>query len=143
VRIPLFGWALKQAGNVIVDRSGGRSDKARLGSAVEHLKGVDKSIVFFAEGTRSEDGVLQPFKKGAAIFAIDAQLPLVPAAIAGTHEILPKGTLQVRPRPAALVVGEPIDTRGCTHDDRDALTQRAHASVQTLLAEAKVLLQTV
>src|SRR5581483_10544480 len=67
-KIPVFGYALKRAGNVFVDRSGGTRDKKKLNTAVERVR--DKtSIVFFAEGTRSEDGVLKPFKKGAAIFA--------------------------------------------------------------------------
>ena len=125
---------------MFVDRSGGTRDKTKLNHAVERVR--DKtSIVFFAEGTRSEDGVLRPFKKGAAIFAIDAQVPLVPAAIAGTHEILPKGTLAVRPRPAALVVGDPIDTTGKNHDDREALTEQAHAAVEKLLLQAQRMLQ--
>jgi 1-acyl-sn-glycerol-3-phosphate acyltransferase len=139
-RIPIFGYALRRAGNVFVDRSGGPRDKSKLNDAVERVRNSDTSIVFFAEGTRSEDGVLRPFKKGAAIFAIDAQVPLVPAALAGTHEILPKGTLAVRPRPAALVVGEAIDTTGKTHDDREALTEQAHASVTKLLTQAQAML---
>ncbi len=138
-KIPIFGQAMRIAGNVIVDRSGGEHDKKLLAEAVEAVR-TRVSIVFYAEGTRSDDGVLRPFKKGAAIFAIDAQVPLVPAALAGTHEILPKGTLAVRPRPAALVIGDPIDTTGLTHADRDTLTQRAHAAVERQLEEAKALL---
>jgi 1-acyl-sn-glycerol-3-phosphate acyltransferase len=141
-RIPIFGTALRRAGNIFVDRSGGARDKHKLNDAVERVRN-NTSIVFFAEGTRSEDGVLRPFKKGAAIFAIDAQVPMVPAAIAGTHEILPKGTIAVRPRPAALVVADPIETAGRTHDDREALTEQAHAAVEKALAEAQRLLTTL
>jgi 1-acyl-sn-glycerol-3-phosphate acyltransferase len=138
-KIPIFGHAMRIAGNVIVDRSGSDADKKLLAEAV-HAVRTRVSIVFYAEGTRSDDGVLKPFKKGAAVFAIDAQVPLVPAALAGTHEILAKGTIAVRAKPAALVVGEPIDTVGMTHADRDTLTQRAHDAVARHLEEAKALL---
>ena len=140
-KIPIFGHAMRRAGNVIVDRSGSDADKKLLAEAVEAVR-TRVSICFFAEGTRSDDGLLRPFKKGAAVFAIDAQVPLVPAALGGTHAILPKGTIAVRPRPAALVIGDPIDTTGLTHADRDALTQRAHAAVERQLAEANALLET-
>ncbi len=138
-KIPIFGQAMRKAGNVIVDRSGSDADKKLLHEAIDAVR-TRVSICFFAEGTRSEDGVLRPFKKGAAVFAIDAQVPLVPAALAGTHEILPKGTLQVRAKPAALVIGEPIDTTGMTHDDRDRLTKAAHEAVARQLEEANALL---
>jgi len=138
-KIPIFGQAMRKAGNVIVDRSGSDADKKLLHEAIDAVR-TRVSICFFAEGTRSDDGVLRPFKKGAAVFAIDAQVPLVPAALAGTHEILPKGTLAVRARPAALVIGDPLDTTGLTHDDRDSLTTAAHAAVARLLVEAQALL---
>ena len=138
-KIPIFGNAMRRAGNVIVDRSGSDADKKLLAEAVEAVR-TRVSICFFAEGTRSDDGVLRPFKKGAAVFAIDAQVPLVPAALGGTYQILPKGTLQVRPRPAALVIGDPIETTGMTHADRDRLTQQAHQAVARQLEEANALL---
>jgi 1-acyl-sn-glycerol-3-phosphate acyltransferase len=132
--IPVFGWALEKAGNIFVDRTGGEQDKHRLNDAARAVR-ERVSVVFFAEGTRSEDGVLRPFKKGAAIMALDAQVPLVPAAVAGTHRILEKGTLAVNPRPAALVIGAPFQTEGLTMDARDKLTTDAHDAVARLLAE--------
>lgn len=138
-QIPIFGPAMRRAGNVIVDRSGSDADKKLLAEAVDAVRNR-VNICFFAEGTRSDDGVLRPFKKGAAIFAIDAQVPLVPAALAGTYAILPKGSLVVHPSPATLVIGDPIDTTGLTHADRDMLTQKAHAAVAKQLEEANGLL---
>jgi 1-acyl-sn-glycerol-3-phosphate acyltransferase len=133
-RIPIFGPALKRAGNIFVDRTGGEGDKQKLREAATAVR-ERVSVVFFAEGTRSEDGVLRPFKKGAAVMAIEAGVPLVPAAIAGTHRILEKGSKLIRPRPAALIIGAPIDTSGMTAADREALTQRAHDAVAKLLEE--------
>ncbi|MBL8909192.1 MAG: 1-acyl-sn-glycerol-3-phosphate acyltransferase [Archangium sp.] len=133
-KIPVFGWALQRAGNIFVDRSGGEKDKNKLNEAAQAVR-ERVSVVFFAEGTRSEDGILRPFKKGAAIMALDAQVPLVPAAVAGTHRILEKGSLAVHPRPSALIIGEPIQTKGLTMDARDDVTQRAHTAVAKLLEE--------
>jgi 1-acyl-sn-glycerol-3-phosphate acyltransferase len=137
-KIPVFGPALKRAGNVFVERTGGEKDKAVMADAAQAVR-ERVSIVFFAEGTRSEDGVLRPFKKGAAVMAIEAGVPLVPAAVWGTHEILKKGSMVVHPSPAALVIGSPIDTADLTLDDRDTLTTAAHAAVATALEEAKQL----
>jgi 1-acyl-sn-glycerol-3-phosphate acyltransferase len=140
LKVPIFGPALKRAGNVFVDRSGGAKDKAILQEAITAVR-ERVSIVFFAEGTRSDDGLLRPFKKGAAWLAIEAGVPLVPAALGGTHAILPKKTLAIRARPATLVIGQPIRTQGLTIDDRDKLTQQAHDEVARLLVEADAMVE--
>lgn len=141
-RIPVFGYALHRAGNIFVDRSGGERDKEKLHDAVKAVQ-QRVSVVFFAEGTRSDDGVLRPFKKGAAIMALDAQVPLVPVAIAGTHKILPKGTMAIHPRPAALIIGEPIPTAGLGPEARESLTTQAHSAVERLLAEGNALVESM
>lgn len=134
LKVPVFGPALRRAGNIFVDRTGGEGDKQKLAEAAAAVR--DRvSVVFFAEGTRSDDGVLRPFKKGAAVMAIAAGVPLVPVAVAGTHRILEKGSIVIRPRPSALVIGEPIPTEGLTAEDREALTQRAQDAVAKLLEE--------
>jgi 1-acyl-sn-glycerol-3-phosphate acyltransferase len=139
-KIPVFGAALKRAGNVFVERSGSDKDKATMAEAVAAVR-ERVSIVFFAEGTRSEDGALRAFKKGAAVMAIEAQVPLVPAAVWGTHQILKKGSLVVHPHPAALVVGAPLETAGLTVEDREGLTTAAHAAVSASLGRAKQLVE--
>lgn len=135
-KIPIFGHALKATGNIRVDRTGSEHDKQVMQDAIAQVR--DKtSVMFFAEGTRSDDGVLRPFKKGAATLAIQAQVPIVPLAVAGTRHILPKGSALVHGhKKAVLLVGEPISTEGKTLHDRDALTQRAHDAVAKLLDEA-------
>jgi 1-acyl-sn-glycerol-3-phosphate acyltransferase len=138
LKMPVFGYALKRAGNIFVDRNGGQGDRTKLSDAVKAVR--DRvSVVFFAEGTRSDDGLLRPFKKGAAIMAVEAQVPLVPMAIAGTHLILQKGHVAIHPRPAALIIGKPIETAGLSVEAREALTERAHDEVARLLEEGNTL----
>jgi len=134
-RIPVFGAAVKAMGNIRVERTGSEGDRKRLEEAIDQVR-TRTSILFFAEGTRSTDGRLRAFKKGAAILAIDAQVPLVPVAVSGAHEITPKGGLWVHSgRPLVLRVGKPIPTAGLTRDDRDTLTKQAHDAVAVLLEE--------
>jgi 1-acyl-sn-glycerol-3-phosphate acyltransferase len=135
-KIPVFGAALRLAGNIPVERTGGGGDRARLAEAARAVR-ERVSVLFFAEGTRSEDGLLRPFKKGAAALAIQAGVPVVPMAVSGTRLILPKGGRAVRwGQRVALVVGEPLSTQGLTIQDRDALTRRLEDAVAQLYAEA-------
>jgi 1-acyl-sn-glycerol-3-phosphate acyltransferase len=135
-KIPVFGAAMRRAGNIPVERTGGGGDRSRLSDAARAVR-ERVSVLFFAEGTRSEDGLLRPFKKGAAALAIQAGVPVVPLAVSGTRLILPKGGRAVRwGQRVALVVGEPISTQGLTLQDRDALTRRLEDAVAQLYAEA-------
>lgn len=138
-KIPLFGQALRAAGNIEVDRSGGTGDRQKLESAIETAR-ERTSVLFYPEGTRSEDGSLLPFRKGAAIFAIQAGMPIIPLAIAGTKDILRKKTLSIhRGCAAALVVGKPIVTDGLSLEDRDALTHTMREAIASQMAEAEQL----
>jgi 1-acyl-sn-glycerol-3-phosphate acyltransferase len=132
-RIPIFGAAVKAMGNIRVERTGVESDRKAIESAVERVR-TRSSILFFAEGTRSVDGHLRAFKKGASVLAIDAQVPIVPLAVAGAHEVTPKGGLWVHSgRPVVLSIGRPISTEGLSRADRDMLTEKAHEAVAALL----------
>jgi 1-acyl-sn-glycerol-3-phosphate acyltransferase len=136
-KIPVFGRALRVAGNIPVQRTGGADDRARLEEAVTALR-ERVSVLFFAEGTRSDDGQLKPFKKGAATLAIQAQVPVVPLALSGTRLILPKGGRAIQwGQRVALVVGRPVPTQGLTLENRDALTRRLEEAVAGLYAEAR------
>jgi 1-acyl-sn-glycerol-3-phosphate acyltransferase len=65
-------------------------------------------VVFFPEGSRSDDGSLQPFKEGLSFFAEQLGLPVVPAWIGGTHALLPKGAGWPRPGRITVAVGPPL-----------------------------------
>ena len=140
-KIPVFGQAIKYTGNIRVERKGGDKDRQTLQRAVQDLR-EKVSVVFYPEGTRSHDGSLRPFKKGAAMLAIQAQVPIVPMAVAGTAEILEKGSAWVRGgQPAALVIGEPISTEGKRESDREAVTEQLRSAVEGLLPRAPALLK--
>jgi len=135
-KIPIFGAALKAAGQIYIDRF----NRAKaLGAYEEAAAAVRQgmSAVIFVEGTRSRTGNLLPFKKGAFVFAIASQVPLIPVYCAGTFDVLPKGSLRLRPRPITLFFGEPISTEGLTYDDRDGLMRRVRGAIEGFEAEWK------
>jgi 1-acyl-sn-glycerol-3-phosphate acyltransferase len=129
-------------GHVFIDRKdrGGatKAIKERIGRG---LSGA--SLFFFAEGTRSVTDQMLPFKKGAAVAAIETQLECVPIGVAGTGAVLkPKGVSLFRPGPVAVVLGEPIPSAGHSLDERDELVAEQRAAVERALAEARSLLAT-
>ena len=131
---------IESPGFIKVDRKGGPEDRQTLQETVKAVR-ERTSVLFFAEGTRSEDGQLLPFKKGAALLALQAQVPLVPVAVAGTRHILVKGSAFVHGgKRVALRVGEPLSTAGLEEGARADLTQRVRQSVEALLAEAEAAL---
>lgn len=131
-QVPVFGWALQRAGHIPIDRSDGAESRERINSHIEALR-TKVSVMLFPEGTRSEDGTLGPFKKGAAVLALQAGVPVIPLAIAGTKEVLPKGFNQIRSGVVRLRIGKPISTEGMTLEDRGALTERMRSEVAALM----------
>jgi 1-acyl-sn-glycerol-3-phosphate acyltransferase len=136
MRIPIFGQALRLTGNVRVVRTETQRDVERIQKGMSQ-RAEEVSVLFFAEGTRSRDGAMQPFKKGAFATAIGFGLPILPIAIAGARLIWPKGKLRVRRGAVAIEVGESIATDGLALEDRTDLRDRAHAAVAELRAEAR------
>jgi 1-acyl-sn-glycerol-3-phosphate acyltransferase len=136
MRIPIFGRALALTGNVRVERTQTASDVSRIREGMAR-RDPAVSLLFFAEGGRSLDGALRPFKIGAFATALTSGLPVLPIAVAGTYAIWPKGTLRLMRGPVAIEVGEPISTDGLTFEDRAALRDRAHAALFELRASAR------
>jgi 1-acyl-sn-glycerol-3-phosphate acyltransferase len=95
-----------------------------------------RSVLVFPEGTRSKSGDPLPFKKGGFVLAIEAQVPILPVALAGTAEILRSGEFTARAGRAVVCVGRPIPTAGLAYDDREALLAKVEAEVRRLYDEA-------
>ena len=110
-KIPIFGWVLKQAGYVLIKRGQNKEALKSLFKAVEVLKN-GKSVHIFPEGTRSETGAIQPFKRGAFLIAEKADAPILPVAIIGSNRITPKKSLRIRKSTVQLIIDRPIETSG-------------------------------
>ena len=94
--IPIFGRAWKSCGHVSVDRGNREAAIEALDQAWREVHQDKLTMVLFPEGTRSPDGRMQPFKKGAFVLAVQGQVPLVPVAVVGSRDIMPKGAWKVR-----------------------------------------------
>jgi 1-acyl-sn-glycerol-3-phosphate acyltransferase len=137
MNIPFLGWHLQLAGHVPVERSGGARAAADVIGRFEQVLRQGKPLLVFPEGTRSEDGVLRPFKNGGFYAAVRADVAAVPVAIEGTHRLMKKhatdtgdGTM----RHVYVRAGAPIWPR---REGREAarvsdLRDRTYAAVQAL-----------
>src|SRR5579864_1835546 len=94
--IPIVGLAFRLAKFVPVDRGNRDAALASVKQAVEYIK-TGSSFLVYPEGTRSPDGRLQRFKKGAFVMAIEAGVPIVPVACSGAHRIMKKNSLIIHP----------------------------------------------
>ncbi len=132
-RVPVWGRAWRSCGHVSVDRRDRQAaveslDQARKMSGV----GDDIHLVVFPEGTRSVDGNLQPFKRGAFVLAIQLAAPVIPVAVIGGRQIMAKGDWRIRRGQMRVVIGEPIPVTALDHSDRGDLACRARDAVVAL-----------
>jgi 1-acyl-sn-glycerol-3-phosphate acyltransferase len=107
MKIPLFGFASRRAGYIGIVRDDPRKAVKSMARAAERIR-RGASVLVFPEGTRSENGSLQPFKKGGFHLALKAGADIVPVAISGTWKIMRKGSLRINPGEVRVVIGLPI-----------------------------------
>lgn len=107
-KVPFVGIACKAAGHIFVDR---KNPKAAMESMEDIKKQLKDGVctVIFPEGTRTKDGQVGRFKRGAFQIALDLKLPIIPISLSGCYDVLPKGKPFVYRRPVRMYVGEPID----------------------------------
>ena len=128
---PILGAVLRTMGMIAIDRDDPLASIERL----QRVTLDGGSLVIFPEGTRSPDGELLPFRKGAFVAAIHLGVPIVPVVCKGTTRIMPKGQyLSILPGTAELVILDPIPTAGMTYDDRDRLRDTVRARIAAELA---------
>jgi 1-acyl-sn-glycerol-3-phosphate acyltransferase len=129
-RWPVFGYALKMAAFIPVDRKRPDSRRRALEAGIARLR-AGLSLLIFPEGTRSRDGLLLPFRPGPFTMAIEAQAPVVPFTILGTRDVMPKGRFAIRPGLVVLLFHDPIPTAGLSQEDRETVMWQARAAIES------------
>ncbi|MEW6430334.1 MAG: 1-acylglycerol-3-phosphate O-acyltransferase [Myxococcota bacterium] len=125
--VPFLGWYMWLAKFIFVDRGNRKTAIASLDKAAQQIRdGI--SIIVFAEGTRSPDLTVKPFKKGPFALAMKAGVPIVPVAIEGSGKLMPKNRWVITPGPIKVLVGKPIDPQPFG-DDREGLIAAVRSAI--------------
>ncbi len=136
-RIPLVGKAIEAAGHIFMNRENPNSIKQTIVTAREKLIG-GASIVVFPEGTRTNDGRLHKFKRGAFLLADELQLSVVPVTIIGSFEVMDKHAWHVSWHPMRMIIHDPIQPQGQGIENMRALSDASFEVIEhTLLQLAK------
>jgi 1-acyl-sn-glycerol-3-phosphate acyltransferase len=133
---PVIGWAMRCGGDIPLRRGKGDSVRAMLDECERALRG-GISVMMFPEGTRSKDGQLLPFKDGAFALAIRAGVPVLPVALAGTHEMRPKHSRWFGKAHARARMLAPIPTRGLGEGDVGLLRDQARDAINAALPDLR------
>ena len=131
-KIPIFKSILDRAGFIFVDRKNNDSAVKSMNNLMDDIKKIPRSVAIFPEGTRTSDGELLPFKKGAAIFAINTDIPVIPVAISGTYSWSKKKLFDISQSVISFEFGEPITTENYSFDDRDYLTEKIKTNIKNM-----------
>ena len=131
---PIVGQAFRSVHFIPVNRKQHESAFASIEKAAEAMRG-GRSFLIYPEGTRSPDGRLQRFKKGAVVMAIKAGVPIVPMVCSGAHKIMEKNSLVICPGEIQIEFLGPIDASKYSMEEREVLNDRVHDAMAAALPE--------
>lgn len=129
-RVPALGFACKVLGHIFIDRSNTENAVATINAAKEKIKD-GTSVVFFPEGSRSADGNIAPFKKGAFRMALDLGIPILPVTLSGTGAILPKGSMNLMPGTVGMTIHKPIPIAAYHEKNLKKLMEKTRAIIMS------------
>jgi 1-acyl-sn-glycerol-3-phosphate acyltransferase len=139
-KVPLVAQAMRTVGIIEIDRAKGVSSRQAINRGVRVAAERGYSLLVYPEGTRSTEGVLLPFHKGAFRIAIDTGLPLLPVVIEGTERVSRPGSKLFFPGHATMRILDPIETTGMTNkDDLKALAARVEAEMNRVYAGMRLM----
>jgi 1-acyl-sn-glycerol-3-phosphate acyltransferase len=133
--LPVVGWMMKLAGDISVDRRGENRKESTFEQARYYLQNRC-SVMFFPEGTRSRNGKLNAFTKGAFELAVKEQIPVLPLVVDGTQNTLPKKSWKFGvAKHIKLRILDPVSTEGLEKNDVTPLSREVRARILNQLAE--------
>jgi len=128
--VPIWGWALRYGPFIMIDRSNPRNAMVSIERAAQTIRS-GQSVILFPEGTRTNDGKLQSFKRGAFTLAAKSGVPVVPMIINNTFGIMPKGSLKVKSADIAVILEKPIPVDGLEDKtDELKLMDQVHKAIE-------------
>lgn len=135
-QIPLLGFACRVSGHIYVDTTAPKAIKKTMETAERQLSG-GMSVVVFPEGSRTPDGKLKRFKRGAYILATEFNLPVVPVTIDGAYDVMPRSARLPRPGRIVLTIHDPIEAGEAGHDLAELIDETRRVIASSLPADQR------
>lgn len=131
-KFPFVHYCLRYAGFIDVDRRDPRQAKSAITRAAASLKG-GSCFIIFPEGTRSSNGELGDFKKGAFVVAIEAGSRIAPVAVVGAEKLMPRGRFVIQPGTVRIRVLDPVDAASYSYGERNRLVAEVRGRIAAAL----------
>lgn len=141
-KIPIFGWSIRAAGFIPIDRKNRRTALQSFDLASERIRKGNTILVFPEEG-RTRHRELRPFQRGAFLLALRSELPILPIAVRGTRHVMKVDSFRVRPGVVTITVLDPIDTRGISVKDNERVAAETRQKIRVILFGDEAALETV
>jgi len=135
-KIPIYGWMMGRFGNIPVPDEPSREGLEIMTERSKKALDSGVSLIAFAEGSRTRDGHVQPFKKGIFNLAQKFGAPIVPVSIVGSYQFFQTGNWMLYPGKIVVHLHDTIETSGMTRSDVDALRQRVEDTVAAPVEES-------
>ena len=132
--MPIVGWGIKATGMIYIDRTERRGALESMRLAGDKAKNQGKNIVTFAEGSRSKDGTIAKFKRGAFFISKESDLEIIPCAIKDSGKHWPLKSLKVRGGKLNIIYGKPISPRDHTEKSTEEYAVFVQKEVERLYA---------
>ncbi len=123
-KVPLVGFACEKAGHIFVERKNPAGIRRTMEYAERQLK-KNMSVVVFPEGSRSANGKIAAFKRGAFMLATEFNLPVVPISVNGAYDVMPRNAKLPRPGHIIITIHKTIEAPDGGHDLQH-LMQESH-----------------
>jgi 1-acyl-sn-glycerol-3-phosphate acyltransferase len=135
-KVPVYGWMMGRFGNIPVPDTPSREGLEIMMQRAKAALDAGVSLLAFAEGSRTRDGHVQPFKKGIFNLAQRFGIPIVPVSMVGSYQFFQTGHWMLHPEKITVYVHDAIDTRQIARAEVDALRRRVWEIVSAPVEES-------
>lgn len=138
MKIPFVGWACYMAGHIFIDRSSRVKSMESIQKAETRIKD-GMSVVIFPEGTRTHNGRMSRFKRGAFLISQELTLPILPVTIDGNYRVMSRHAWFVTWNPVRMTIHEPVmpvECNGLTEQERAQVMNSAAQKVSDIIEAA-------
>lgn len=128
-RLPFVGKACESSGHIFVDRNSGPKEMAQTISRAKDIAERGISLAIFPEGSRTDDGQIKRFKKGAFQLAKDTNLQIVPITINGSFQVMPKTRAWAKWNRLRMTVHQPIEPSESIEETMSVVRQKIESEL--------------